>query len=205
MSYIEKWLELRNEIENFGVELLVVTKNCEKTLINELYKLGQINFGENRVQELYEKSRELDSTIKWHFIGHLQSNKCGKLLEVPNLYMIQSLDSLELCNLLILKTEKLNREINVLIQVNTTLKQTQYVTRILESQRLKFCGLMTIGDGGIECFQRLNMIKNVLMEQFIQCRGLGNEFIMSMGMSNDYKLAIQMGSNHIRIGSLIFN
>ncbi|EAN32848.1 proline synthase co-transcribed-like protein [Theileria parva strain Muguga] len=214
MGSVERWLGLRSELEGLGVELLVVTKNCTVDAIGQLFKMGQLDFGESRVRELCEKAAQLDSTVKWHFIGHLQTNKCAKLLQIPNLHMIQSVDSMELFNKLSQLTTKLNRQINVLIQVNTTLKPTQYgidyrnitliislVRSVMRSERVKFRGLMTIGDGTKDSFHRLNGVKKRLEEEF----GELGEFVMSMGMSSDYKLAIQMGSNHIRIGTLIFN
>ncbi|BAM40298.1 proline synthetase associated protein [Theileria orientalis strain Shintoku] len=219
---LTRWKSIVSYIRPFsGVSLLVVSKNAPVESIALLHSNGQVHFGENRVQDLFEKASSLSSDIKWHFIGHLQTNKCSLLLRVPNLHMLESLDSIDLAlKLSDLMSREPSRTLFVLVQVNTSLKPTQFgldyrqfdlilalVKAVLNSQGLVFTGLMTIGDDTGDCFDRLVSIRDRLAECSPECKLLcdrGN-FVLSMGMSNDYRLAISKGSTQIRIGSLIFN
>ncbi|UVC49950.1 proline synthetase associated protein [Theileria orientalis] len=218
---VTKWKSIVSYIRPFsGVSLLVVSKNVPVESIDLLYRNGQVHFGENRVQDLFEKAHSLSPDIKWHFIGHLQTNKCSLLLRVPNLHMLESLDSMDLAlKLSDLISRDPARSLFVLIQVNTSLKPTQFgidyrqfdiilalVKAVLNSQGLVFTGLMTIGDDTGECFDRLVSIRDKLAESSPECKLLCDQdkFVLSMGMSSDYQLAISKGSTQIRIGSLIF-
>ena len=103
---------------NQKVSLLAVTKKTDHNKVQELFDLGQRNFGENYVDELISKSLILPKEISWHLIGHLQSNKVKKLLDVKNLTTIESVDSFTLANTINKQCEKLNRFLNIYIQVN---------------------------------------------------------------------------------------
>ena len=142
------------------VRLVAVSKTKPAEMLMEAYERGQRSFGENYVQELVEKCQLLPADVQWHFIGHLQSNKCGLVAQVPNLFMVETLDSQKLAE----KLDKAwgsqpDREpLKVMIQVNTssedskagvapseTVSLAEFIASSCPSLRLT--GLMTIGRG----------------------------------------------------------
>jgi len=197
-------------------KLLVVSKTRPAVMIRDAYNLGQRDFGENKVQELLEKSEALyDLDINWHFIGKLQANKINQLLSVEGLVSIHSIDSIKLLNKVISK--KVGNNIGVFLQVNTSgesekggftsLADVQDGVEILStSQTFRLQGLMTIGQIRTEefelaakkCFKKLGEYK----QRLDKVNGL--ELELSMGMSQDFEIAQEFGSNWIRIGSDIF-
>ena len=198
------------------VALVAVGKTFPVEHIEQAYKLGLRDFGENKVQELYEKATALAhlTDIRWHFIGHLQTNKAKKLLAVPNLYMVHSVDREKVVKTLEKLLAQQTRKIQVLIQVNTSFEQSKYghspkgvidfIETVASSSHLELKGLMTIGKlGGDEqqtknCFAMLQDIRN-------QAENAGHPLeIMSMGMTSDFELAIAQGSNMVRVGQAIF-
>lgn len=200
-----------------GVGLIAVSKTKPADLIREVYELGQREFGENKVQELLEKSQNLEnlSEIKWHFIGHLQSNKINQLLQVNKLVAIHSVDRMSLLDKLIAK--KPNRPIDLFLQVNTSgeaekggfTEEDQLIEaakKIQDHPEFQLKGLMTIGKIRTEdfekdarsCFSTLNTLKQSLDN------ALSTELELSMGMSNDFEIAQEMGSHWVRVGSSIF-
>lgn len=195
-------------------QLLAVSKTKTLAEIKTAYSFGQRDFGENKVQELNDKAFELQSDcpdIRWHFIGSLQSNKINNLLKIPNLVSIHSIDSIKLLNKLLNK--KTGRKIGVFLQVNTSgeieksgfsdFALIEQAVSLFKSDDFYLQGLMTIGKIRTEdfendaktCFLRLNEYKERLNSVDLE---------LSMGMSSDYKIAIECGSNWIRIGSGIF-
>ncbi len=216
---IEQNLEiLKKEIDFNKVCVVAVSKTKSVDMIEEAYNLGIRDFGENKVQEFvkkYEYFKEKGySDIKWHFIGHLQTNKVKYI--VDKVYMIHSVDRLKLYNKI--KNECIKKEsfVNILIQVNATKEEQKsgvylskfndLYSKIREDnfENIKLKGLMTIGP--------TNGDKNQIIESFKKTKNIydnikaDNENIeyLSIGMSGDYKLAIEEGSNMVRIGSLIF-
>lgn len=207
-----------------SVTLVAVSKKKTVEDIIEAYNAGQRHFGENYVQELEEKanSEKILSQcpdIKWHFIGHLQSNKAKKVANLPNLYAIETVDSKKLAELLdnFMKTK--DSKLNVMIQVNTSLEPqksgippeelVEFFKTMKESlSNLNVLGLMTIGSyeastsGEInKDFQSLLECKNDLVAKL----EIPPEHIaLSMGMSHDFETAIEMGSTFVRVGSLVF-
>lgn len=178
------------------------------------YNDGQRHFGENYVQEILEKASQLPSDIRWHFIGHLQSNKARDIVKrVPNLWMVESLDSEKCANNLnkaCMEFRPDNR-LKVLVQVNTSLEDAksgleedevgslvEHIT--MNCAGLEFVGLMTIGKLGDPnprpYFQKLRELRNSLP-------GIATAEL-SMGMSSDFVEAIEMGSTNVRVGSTIF-
>lgn len=172
-----------------------------------------------KVQELIGKAPDLPSDIKWHYIGHLQSNKVKKLLDsVPNLYVIESVDSVKLANTINKHVpEDRAEKLRVMVQVNTSGEDSksgveptgccELVRHVIENcTKLQFTGLMTIGrlgDVSPECFETLKQCREEILA--LQDLKLDAEAMeMSMGMSADYPLAIEQGSTSIRIGSTIF-
>eukprot|EP00743_Colponemidia_sp_Colp-15_P008883 GILK01009693.1.p1 GENE.GILK01009693.1~~GILK01009693.1.p1 ORF type:complete len:250 (-),score=38.85 GILK01009693.1:299-1021(-) len=199
-----------------NVTLLAVSKTHPSAAVQAVYDVGHKDFGENYVDEILDKAPQLPQDIRWHMIGHLQTNKCKHLAGVPNLYMVQSVDSERLAAKLDSACAKVDRELNVLVQINTSGEASKYGVEPSEAvslsrfviekcPRLRFKGLMTIGRYDAspkpECFQVL-----------IDCRaqvsaalGLSPEDLeLSMGMSADYEQAIAMGSSMIRVGTAIF-
>lgn len=198
-------------------KLIAVSKTKPTSMVKEVYECGQLDFGENKVQDLLEKSSELQhlENIRWHFIGQLQSNKINQLLKVPHLFSIHSIDRLSLLEKLLKKD--CSQSIGLFLQVNTSdekekagfteLDQLKTATQmILSSQKFKLQGLMTIGKirtdefekDARSCFLRLKQLKEDLDNEY----SLNLE--LSMGMSSDFLIAQELGANWVRIGSSIF-
>lgn len=222
---ISKNLSLvKKELKN--AQLVAVSKYSPFEDIILAYQSHQFDFGENKVQELIDKAQAAKvqglSKIRWHFIGHLQSNKVKELLRIPNLFAIHSIDSIRLLEELIKReTDLLVPELKLFFQVNTSheleksgfvspeeLKQAIDLLMSRPLSKLKFFGLMTMGtirttDFEVEasrCFRDLALIAHNLETTY----HLKDKLHLSMGMSQDYKLAIEAGSDYVRIGSAIF-
>jgi len=213
----EAYTNLLNELQQKNVTLVAVSKTKTVEDILELYELGQKDFGENYVQELLEKQAKLPADIRWHFIGHLQSNKV-KLI-VPFIRLIHSVDSFKLLNEINKQSQKINRVTNCLLQVHIAEEETKFgfdekeldetISRYanMQMKNVEVKGLM-----GMASFtDDLNKVRN----EFKYLRSLFDNYnklqitnhklqTLSMGMSSDYKIAIEEGSNMVRIGSLLF-
>ncbi|XP_069693531.1 pyridoxal phosphate homeostasis protein isoform X2 [Periplaneta americana] len=212
---------------NVQPRLVAVSKTKPKELIIAAYEGGQKNFGENYVQELVEKGHnpeilEKCSDIKWHFIGHLQRNKVNKVVSVPGLFMVETVDSDKLATALDTAWEKLegkDYKLNVMAQVNTSGEEgkngcnpneaTRLVKHIIDNcPNLTLIGLMTIGKFGYDLslgpnpdFICLRQVRDEV------CKNLSIDYDkleLSMGMSDDFEHAIEMGSTNVRVGSSIF-
>ena len=221
----EKLERIRSQISP-KVQLIAVTKGIAVGSIRlACHSGGQYDFGENRVQELSEKSKALSSlsNIRWHFLGHLQKNKIKSLLRIPSLTLLHSLDSTELAQSLNQHLESRDSSLDVLAQVNTSQEDTKYgchpkelvdfVHNILSTMpRLRLKGLMCIAKRGGSseenriCFRTLRELKEDVERREAEAlrRGTFSMNILSMGMSSDYKIAIEEGSNMLRIGREIF-
>lgn len=209
MNFEKNIKKIQNQTKK--AQLVVVTKNQSVENIKNIYKIGERNFGENKVQDLLKKQQQLPNDINWHMIGHLQTNKV-KLI-TPFIHMIQSVDSLKLINRINSCGEKHQRVINCLIQIKIANEETKYGFNIKEAKQIlttdilsKYNYINIKGIMGMASFSaNTNQIKNEfkLMKQlFDSCN---NKYkILSMGMSNDYILAYNTGSNMIRVGSAIF-
>lgn len=208
--------------------LVAVSKTKPPQMIIDAYSIGQRHFGENYVQELMEKGANPDlltqcPDIRWHFIGHLQKNKINKVLNTPNLYMIETVDSQKIANSLNSAWERIQKEnkepLKVLVQINTSGEEEKngvppseavnLFKHIFENLKsLKVEGLMTIGKLGHDYSTGPNPDFITLMECH---RNVCNELNLSpssvevsMGMSDDFDKAIEMGSTIVRVGSSIF-
>jgi pyridoxal phosphate enzyme (YggS family) len=207
----ENYFRIKDELEGKKVTLVAVSKTRPVEEIFQLYELGHRDFGENYVQELVEKATSLPADIRWHFIGHLQSNKV-KLI-APFVQLIQSVDSLKLLDEINKQGLKLGRRINCLLQVHIAKEETKFgldqveVESILNEAQSRpgvtLCGLM-----GMATFtEEMEQVKKEftrLKELFDRCFPPGQPGVLSMGMSGDYASAIEVGSNMVRIGSLLF-
>lgn len=208
-----------NELTTSRTSLIAVSKTKPVEDLQELYGLGQRDFGENYVQELVGKQPLLPGDIRWHFIGHLQSNKVKYI--APFVHLIHGVDSLKLLEAIDKEGRKLGKIINCLLQVHIASEETKYGFDLQEVRQVaahyflekkfgnvKICGLMGMASFTEDQTIVENEFKS-LKTMFDEIRNsftdLAAEFnVLSMGMSGDYKLAIQCGSNMVRIGSLIF-
>ena len=196
-----------------NVELVAVSKFHPVEKIKEVYDCGQRVFGENKVQELLSKVNELPNDIKWHLIGHLQTNKVKYI--APFIDTIQSVDSEKLLIEINKEAAKNNRKIKVLLQVKIAEEDTKYGLEILEAKEIfsnyleqKYPNVEITGLMGMATFTDN---KNQVKSEFLVLKSLFDELstfrkleTLSMGMSDDFALAIECGSTSVRIGSAIF-
>lgn len=209
-----------------GAHLVAVTKYSPVEDVIAAYEAHHYDFGENRVQDLAEKARVFEehqfSKVRWHFIGHLQSNKVRDLLRIPHLYAIHSVDSLRLVEeLLKRESDFQGAELKLFFQVNTSREEEKSGFESAEElhmainlllgrghSKFKLYGLMTMGTirtdqfeaEASRCFKDLATIARSVEEKF----HLKTKLKLSMGMSQDYKIALAEGSDYIRVGSAIF-
>jgi pyridoxal phosphate enzyme (YggS family) len=214
--------EVLSTIPEKNVTLVAVSKTKPIALIQEAYDAGQRHFGENKVQELAEKAEAMPKDIHWHIIGHLQTNKVKYI--APFVYLIHSVDSIKLLKEINKQAAKNDRIINVLLQMHIAAEETKFGfdkselmslfkdNELSTFENVKVEGLMgmaTFTDNEAQIrheFNGLNEIYNQLTDQIksSQPRKNAEMSILSMGMSGDYKIAIEEGSNMVRIGTTIF-
>lgn len=222
-DYLKNNLEtLQNEVKkicyNSGrnyddILIVAVSKTFPSEQINELFKFGHADFGENRVQELVEKKEQLsDVPINWHLIGHLQTNKVKYIVSFVKL--IHSVDSVKLASEINRQAEKTDKIVDVLVQVNTSDEMQKSGVEVSEAknlcneissfEKIRMRGLMTIGKfTADEEIIRDNF--RTLRNLFDDIKGKYDGFVhLSMGMTSDYKIAIEEGATILRIGSAIF-
>lgn len=209
MSVKENLLAIKNALPA-KVSLIAVSKTKPNELIMEAYEAGHRDFGENYVQELIQKQKELPSDIRWHFIGHLQSNKVKMI--VPFVYLIHGVDSVKLLKEINKESVKLNKVTSCLLQIYIASEESKFGLDVDECRAfLKSEDFTQMKNIQIKGFMGMasntNDMEKVASE-FRLIKSLGAEFpqydILSFGMSGDYQLAIQEGSTMIRVGSLIF-
>jgi PLP dependent protein len=212
---IEKYQEIKSFLDQKQVALVAVSKTKPQEDIQELYQLGQRDFGENYVQELVDKAAALPQDIHWHFIGHLQSNKVKYI--APFVHLIHGVDSFKLLVEINKQAAKNNRVIPVLLQVHIAKEETKFGMDAAELQvaldgaeELKhiiikgLMGMASFSDDPLIVQPEFAYL-NSLYQAFKKHRTDNIDFsVLSMGMSGDYQLAIENGSNLIRIGSLLF-
>ncbi len=194
------------------IKIVAVSKNVEPERIKEVISLGLNDIGENRVQEASGKKSQVSLPAVWHMVGHLQTNKVKKALEIFD--YIQSVDSFELAQTLSKRAEK---PVRILIEVSTSEepakfgvepeKTAELVKRISELKNLHIEGLMTVGPL-TSVSDKIRSSFKKLKELFENLKQKNIEFVemkhLSMGMSADYQIAIQEGSNMLRVGIAIF-
>jgi hypothetical protein len=208
------------KLKPLGVQLLAVSKTKSPEEIRALYDLGQRDFGENYVQELLEKQAQLPTDIRWHFIGHLQTNKVKFL--APFIYMIQSVDSLKLLLEIDKHASKNQRSIRCLLQVFIASEDSKFGLDENELDSLMLTVNQNRQDGrfshsqisGCMGMASLTDNKTQIREEFVRLRTIFEKIkktfpsdlvnTLSMGMSSDYLLAIEEGSTMVRLGTLIF-
>jgi pyridoxal phosphate enzyme (YggS family) len=216
----QAYQEITGQLHTKHVTLVAVSKTKPVEDIQELYEQGQRDFGENYVQELAEKQVVLPNDIRWHFIGHLQSNKVKYI--APFVHLIHGVDSHKLLLEIDKQARKFDRIIHCLLQVHIAQEETKFgfneqelmevmdaihkYKLLNELQHVVVAGLMGMASLTDDPNQVRKEFKYLKM-LFDQCASLpgGHQFnILSMGMSSDYQVAIEEGSNLVRIGSLLF-
>lgn len=216
--------DLQSKIQDFttksefstNVTLIAVSKTKPIEDIKAAYACGIKNFGENYIQEAFEKAEILKELhLNWHFIGAVQTNKVKFLTKFC--YLLHSLDRVSLADALQKRLQFENKKMNCLIQVNTSGESTKsgispqelddFANYVSKLDRLNIIGLMTVAENSED--------KNAIRQNFKQLKNLFEEVknknypnfnmqYLSMGMSGDYDIAIEEGSNMLRIGSTIF-
>ena len=197
------------------VTLIAVSKTKPSSDIKTLYDAGVRDFGENKVQELTTKYEELPKDIRWHLIGHLQTNKVKYI--VDKVHLIHSVDSVKLAKEIEKEAAKKDIIVNILVQVNVANEDTKFgldnneVLQIIEEisvlPHIKIKGLMTIApfvDDGEENRKYFNQLKQLSVD--IKAKNIDNVCMdmLSMGMSGDYETAIEEGATLVRVGTSIF-
>ncbi len=206
---IEKYKEIIAEL-NSKVMLVAVSKTKPVEDIQALYDLGQRDFGENYVQELVDKEAALPKDIHWHFIGHLQSNKVKFI--APFVYLIHGVDSVSLLQEINKQAAKNNRVIDCLLQVHIATEETKFGFDEKELFDLKISQFGNLKIKGLMGMASFSDDMNLVRSEFKKLKTIYNQLstlnsplsTLSMGMSGDYKIAIEEGSNIVRIGSLLF-
>tara|TARA_B110000008_G_scaffold77957_1_gene79469 strand:+ start:212 stop:859 length:648 start_codon:yes stop_codon:yes gene_type:complete len=200
---------IKNEISK-KVKIVVVSKTRSKKEILDIYNNDHRDFGENKVQEILEKHEKLPKDIRWHFIGHLQTNKVKYI--IPFISLVHSVDSLKLLKEINKRARAKNKIIKCLIQVKIANEESKYGFKINEiSDVMNYASeLEHILIKGLMGMATNTDNNNLIDKEF---KLLNTEFkkykskifnVLSMGMSNDYKLAINNESNMLRLGSIIF-
>ena len=212
MNLIENLNKIKISLAE-DVELIAVSKTRSNEEILELYNAGHKVFGENRVQELIKKQEVLPKDIQWHLIGHLQRNKVKYIAEF--VHLIHSVESERLLKEINKQAKRFERVIPCLLQIKIAEEETKFgldkeeAENILKTYKEKFENIQIIGVMGMATFtddmdqvrREFKSLKNV----YDQFQTLDDDIqILSMGMSGDYELAIEEGSNMVRVGSAIF-
>ena len=218
MSITKNIQSIREEAEKLGVRLVAVSKTKSPDEIREAYDAGQRVFGENIVQELMDKKEDLPDDIEWHMLGHLQTNKVKYI--APFISMIQSVDSLKILKEINKRAKQHDRVIDCLLQVFIASEDTKFglehaeLIELLSSE--DFASLKNIRIRGLMGIATNTPNEKVIKEEYYELKNLFDGIkvsyfrnqdsfdTLSMGMSSDYKVAIQQGSNMIRLGSTIF-
>lgn len=205
------YFQLCEEFSSKQVTLVAVSKTKPIEDIQVLYEAGQRDFGENYVQELCDKQAKLPTDIRWHFIGHLQSNKVKYI--APFVHLIHGVDSESLLKEIDKQARKNNRVIDCLLQMHIAQEETKYGLDASELTELfpklpNYPNAHVVGLMGMASFSEdKNLVRsefNTLAQAFQTLQTFQTAQTLSMGMSGDYPIAIEAGSNMVRIGSLLF-
>lgn len=224
---IEAYQSIKKELDSKKVVLVAVSKTKPVSEIMALYDLGQRDFGENYVQELVEKQKQLPADIRWHFIGHLQRNKVKEI--VSFVHLIHGVDSRRLLVEINKQAIRCNSIIPVLLQVHIAREETKFGLDEAELKEIinNLSGLNNVAVKGLMGMATLTENSETIRAEFRYLRSLYNQLslpaqptltphplpltpyplpltTLSMGMSSDYRIAVEEGSNMVRIGSLLF-
>ncbi|REJ80478.1 MAG: YggS family pyridoxal phosphate-dependent enzyme [Bacteroidetes bacterium] len=214
----ENYRSILKELRPYGATLVAVSKTKSAEAVAALHENGQDDFGENYVQELEEKRNSLPETIRWHFIGHLQSNKV-KII-APYVHLIHAIDSMKLLKEIEKQGRKNSRIIQCLLQVHIAEEESKFGFSFEETRELiqsdEFRNLKFTQTAGLMGMATFTDDENKIRREFRSLRDLYDKLqndypevckhfnVLSMGMSSDYKIALEEGSNMVRIGTSIF-
>lgn len=213
MPIAENLIKIKNSLPE-DVTLVAVSKTKPVAEIMEAYNAGQRIFGENKIQEMTEKWNALPKDIKWHMIGHVQRNKVKYM--APYVSLVHGVDSFKLLKEINKQAKNVNRKIDCLLQVHIAEEETKFgldqseLNEIITSKNPgELLNVRVLGLMGMATFTEDN---NQIRKEFRYLKSLFNKSkniipevsILSMGMSGDYKIAVEEGSNMVRIGSSIF-
>jgi PLP dependent protein len=221
---IENWKRVLERVEDTAVragrdpseiKIIAVSKTKPVAILQEAVQAGATILGENRVQEAWQKYEELGKIASWHLVGHLQTNKVRRALQVFD--VIHSVDSVHLAEEINRRCDQLNRNVEILVEVKTSDEASKFgikpedsvelVEKISNLSNLKLIGLMTLGKWTTNeaevrnCFQLLVKVKEEIESANIANISLKH---LSMGMSGDFEWAIEEGATMVRIGTAIF-
>ena len=212
----EEIIKIHKELP-VGVQLCAVSKFHTAGAISEAYSAGQRIFGESRVRELMEKCKTLPSDIRWHFIGHLQTNKVRQL--IPHVSLIESVDSERLLNLIDEESQKAGIVTKVLVQVHVAKEETKFgflpdelldyfkSGKFESLKAVQLCGIMGMASNTDDTvrirqdFREIADSRRKILETVPALKGFDT---VSMGMSGDWHIAVEEGSTLVRIGTAIF-
>lgn len=218
MSVKENILEFKELLKDKNCQLIAVSKTKPVEMIQEAYDAGQLDFGENKVQELREKPEQLPDDIRWHMIGHLQTNKVKYI--APFIHLIHAVDSMKLLQEINKQALKNERTINCLLQIHIAEEEHKFglskdeLIELLSSEAFKelanikvvgLMGMATYTDDEDQIRSEFKTLKQIF-EKVKTGFALANMKMqeISMGMSDDYAIAMEEGSTMIRVGSKIF-
>lgn len=209
MVIIMQYLKIKQNVDTLScgkTELVCVSKYHTIEEIEAVYDMGQRHFGENKVQDLLQKASVLPEDIKWHLLGHLQTNKVGKI--VGKVELIHSLDSLHLAEEIQKQSEKAGVVTNCLVQVNSTGiddrfgvpydELNSFIEKVQKFPNICLKGIMGMAPAGGIPDPYFKALKTAYENSPL------NGKILSMGMSGDYESAIENGSTMVRLGRIIF-
>jgi len=218
MASIKENLEKVTAMLPDGVRLVAVSKFHPVEELQEAYDAGQRLFGENRAQEMVAKAPQLPDDIRWHFIGHLQKNKVRAIM--PHVSVIESVDSVALLQLIEKEAARIDRKVDVLLQLHVAQEETKSgfsVEEVLEAgeqgqltcyDHVRVCGVMAMAsltDDMDQVAQEFDLVRRTYLMLkdgcFDDCADF-NE--LSMGMSDDWQVAVKHGATLVRIGTAIF-
>lgn len=216
---VEAYLSLHEELKKSGTTLVAVSKTKPASDIQALYDLGHRDFGENYVQELVEKQVTLPPDIRWHFIGHLQSNKVKYI--APFVHLIHGVDSMKLLQEVDKQGRKNGRMIPCLLQMHVAMEETKFgldrteLKTLLETRAAAggwdhapvygIMGMASFTEDKVKVRSEFSTLKSIFDELRSGAFAGDQQFnTLSMGMSGDYALAVEEGSTLVRVGSLLF-
>jgi PLP dependent protein len=213
----EAYVTITEELRSKNITLVAVSKTKPIEDISEMYELGQRDFGENYVQELADKALQLPKDIRWHFIGHLQSNKVKYI--APFVHLIHGVDSMKLLVEVNKQAAKNNRTLDCLLQIYIAQEETKFglneqeldsllqefsKSELVNVQIKGLMGMASFSDDMHKVRNEFRYLKKVF-DKYTSSQTPNLKFqVLSMGMSSDYKIAIEEGSNMVRVGSLLF-
>lgn len=212
----DNYFRISEEVKSRNGILVAVSKTKPVEAIKELYDLGHRDFAENYVQEIVQKQPELPQDIKWHFIGHLQTNKVKFI--APFIHLIQSVDSMKLLMEINKQAAKHNRIIDVLLQMHIAKEETKFgfdqQELIKFMEQLERDSLPSVAIRGLMGMASFTEDEDQIRKEFLSLESIFKKIqstlktssfnVLSMGMSSDYKVALEEGSTMVRVGSLLF-